>query len=45
MPDLLVRYLAADRLGTVLAAVAVAVIFAVVKHRERIRPTRGDSDG
>lgn len=40
MPDLLIEYLTADRLGTALAVLSVAAIFAAVKHSERLRPER-----
>lgn len=45
MADLLIEYLAADRLGAALAVLSVAVIFAAVKHSERLRPARKTNDG
>lgn len=45
MAELLNAYLTADRLGPALALLAVAGIFAAVKHGERVRPSRKSSDG
>lgn len=44
MAEFLVGYLAVDRLGGALAVLAVGVIFAVVKHSERLRPVRKTTD-
>lgn len=40
MGELLAAYYAADHLGTGLGVLAVAAIFATVKHAERVRPVR-----
>jgi hypothetical protein len=42
MNDLLTAYFTADHLGSALVLLAVGVIFAVVKHGDRIRK---ESDG
>lgn len=39
MPELLIEYLAAERLGPALALLAVAVILVVAKHNGRLRAT------
>lgn len=43
--EMLIEFLAADRFGAALAVIAVAAIFAVVKHSERLRPERKTNDG
>lgn len=40
MPDFLIDYLIADRIGPALAFLAVAVVVAAVRHSERLRPER-----
>lgn len=44
MPELLVVYLAADRLGVTLGIIAIATVFGVVKHRERLHPAKESTD-
>ena len=45
MDELLNAYFMVDRLGPALAVLAVAAIFAVVKHSGRLRPARKTTDG
>lgn len=44
MDDLLNAYFMVDRVGPVLALVVVAVIFAAVRHSERLRPVKDKAD-
>lgn len=44
MPELVVDFIVADRIGSVVAFVAIVALFAIVKHSERLRPGRKGSD-
>lgn len=44
MTEFLIQYFTIDRVGTALVIIVIAALFAVVKHRERVRPTKDSSD-